>query len=63
MDKSVWKEAVGENAYEKTMGSCNRGEGGIYAKERESLPSVQRRERGGQRIYKGAVEEGLYLAI
>ena len=63
MDKGVQKEVVRKDAHKKIMGSCNRGEGEVYAKERESLPFVQRRERGGQRICKGTVEEELYLAI
>ena len=44
MDKGVWKEAVGENAYEKIMRSCNRGEGRVYAKKREGVPFVERRK-------------------
>jgi len=45
------------------VGPRDRRKGGVYAKKREGIPSVKRRKRGSQRICKGAVEEGLYLAI
>jgi len=63
MDKGVWEEAVRKDAYEKTVRSCDKGKRGVYTKKRESVPFVKRRERGGQRIHEGIVEEGLYQAI
>ena len=63
VDKGVWKEAVRENAHEKIVGSCDRCEGGVYAKERESVPFIERRERGSERVYKGTAEKGLHSAI
>ena len=63
MNKDVQEKVVRKDAHKKIMGSCNRGKGGVYTKERESLPFVQRRERGGQRICEGTVEKGLYPAI
>ena len=63
MDKSVWKEAVGKDAYKEIVGSCNRCEGGVHATKRESIPFVKRREGGGERICEGTVEEGLHPAI
>jgi len=63
VDKGVWKEAVGEDAYKEIVGSCDRYEGGVYTTKRKSIPFVERRERGGKRVCKGTVEEGLYPAI
>jgi len=63
VDKGVWKEAVGENAHEETVGSCDRLERGIYAKKRKSVSFVERRKRGSIRVCEGAAEEGLYLAV
>ena len=63
MDKSVWKEAVRKNADKKIVRSCNRCKGGVYTTERESIPFVKRRERGGKRIHERAVEEGVYPAV
>ena len=45
------------------MGSCDRCEGEVYAEERESVPFIERRERGSERVYKGMTEKGLHLAI
>ena len=45
------------------VGSHNRCEGGVYFTERESIPFVKRRERGGKRVRKRAVKEGVHLAI
>jgi len=63
MDKGVQKEVVRKDVHKKIMGSCNRGEGRVYAKKRKSIPFVKRRERGGQRIHEGVIEEGVYPAI
>jgi len=45
VDKGVWEEAVGKNAYKKIVGSYNRNEEGIHVMKRESIPFVERRER------------------
>ena len=47
MNKGVWKEAVGENAYKEIVGSHNRYERGVHATKRESIPFVERREGRG----------------
>ena len=47
MDKSVWKEAVGKDAYKEIVGSCDRCEGGVHATKREGVSFVERRKRGG----------------
>ena len=63
MNKSIWEKAVGKNTYKEIVGSCDRHKEEVYAKKRESIPFVKRRKRGGQRICKEAVEEGLYPAV
>ena len=63
MDKSIWEEAVGKNANKKIVGSCDRCKGGVCTMKREDIPAVERRERRGKRICKGAVKEGVYPAI
>jgi len=63
MDKGAQEEAVRKDVHEKIMRSCDRGEGRVYAKKRESVPFVKRRKRGGQRIREGVIEEGVYPAI
>ena len=45
------------------MGSCNRVKGRICTKKRESLFLVQRRERGGDRVYLGADKKEVYYII
>jgi len=45
MDKGVQKKAVEKDAHEKSVGSCDRCEGGVPAMKRESIPFVKRRER------------------
>ena len=50
VDKGVWEEAIGEDAYKKIVGSRDRCEGGIHAKERKDVPTVKREERISKRI-------------
>ena len=45
------------------MGLCNRNKGRICAEEKEGVPIVKRRKGGSKRVYLGAAEEGIYLAI
>jgi len=45
------------------MGSCDRDEGRICAKKKESVPVVKGRKRRGERVHKGIVEEGLYPTV
>jgi len=63
VNKGIWEEAVGKDAHKKIVGSCDRCKRGVYTKKRESVPFVKRRERGGQKICKRTVEEGLYQAV
>jgi len=63
VDKGVWEEAIGEDAYKKIVGSRDRCEGGIHAEERKGIPTVKRRERRSKRICEGTTEEGLHSAV
>ena len=63
MDKSVWEEAVREDANKKVMGPCDRCKGRVYTKEEKGVPIVKRGEEEGERVCEGAVEEGIYPTI
>ena len=63
MDKSLWKETIGENSNKEGMGPCNRGEKRICAKKREGVPIVKRGKRGGEGVYKGTAEEGIHTTL
>jgi len=57
------KERFRENANKKGIGSYDKSQGRIYAKERQDLPIVKNRERGSTGVCKGPVKEGIYKAI
>ena len=63
VDKSVWKETIGEDAYKKVVGSCDRGNRGVCTKEGEGISFVKRRKGGGEGICKGTAKEWIHLAI
>jgi len=63
VNKGVWEEAIGEDAYKKVVGSCNRCERGVCAKEGKGVSVVKGRERRGERICEGTVAEGLHSAV
>ena len=63
MDKGIWEEAVRKNAHKKVVGSCNRCEGRICAKEGEGVSVVKGGERRGERVCEGIAEEGLHSAV
>ena len=63
MDKGFQKEAVGKDAHEKIVGSCDRCEGEVHAKKRESVPFVKRKKRGGEGVCKRAIEERIHPAV
>ena len=63
MDKSIWEEAIREDADKKGMGLCNRCKGKVCTKEGEGISTVKRGKVRGKRICKRAVEKGIYLAI
>ena len=45
------------------MGSCDRSQGRICAKERQDLPIVENRKRGSTGVCERPVEEEIYKAI
>ena len=45
------------------MRSCHRSQRRICAKERQDLPIVKSRERGGTGVCEKSVDEGIYKAI
>ena len=47
----------------RSVGLCNRYEGGVYIKKGKGLPIIERRKREGKRIYLAVVEGGIYLAV
>jgi len=63
MDKGVWEETVRKDADEKSVGPCDRSEGGIHTMKRKGIPAVERRERGGERICERTVAKGIYPAV
>ena len=63
VDKSIQKEAIGEDADEEDMRSCNRCEGGVCTEKREGISIVEREKRRSKRICKGAVEKRIYLKV
>ena len=63
VDKSVWQETIGENAYAKNLGPCHQHEGRICANKEEGIPAVKERKRGGAEVYTGATEERIHLIL
>ena len=63
MNKSVWEEAVGEDANKEGMESHNRDEGRICVKEEESIPIVKRRKERGEGVCSRAVEKEIHPAV
>ena len=63
MEKSIWKERVGEDASTENLGSCHRIKGRVYTKEREGILIIERRKRGGTDICGRPVEERIYPTL
>ena len=59
----VFCKKASVNANKEDIGLYDRFEGEICTKERESVPLVQRRERGNKRVYLGVDKEGIYKTI
>jgi len=57
------EEAIGEDANEKGMGSCNRSKEMVCTMKEESLSIVEGGKGGGERIHQRAVTERIYLTI
>jgi len=50
MDKSVWEEAIREDANKEGVRLCNRCEGRVCAKEEESVPVVKGEKGRDKRV-------------
>ena len=57
------KEAIREDAYKKGVGSCDRCERRVYAKEGKGVSIVKGRKGRGERICEGIVVEELHSAV
>jgi len=63
VDQSLWQEAIGTDAYKKSVRLCDRNERGVRAKKREDIPIVEERKREGQEVCKRTTEEEIHLAV
>ena len=63
MEENIWKERVGKDINAKGLGSCNRNKRRVYAKKREGILIVKRRERGSTSIHGGSAEKRVYLSF
>jgi len=63
VDKSIWEEAIGEDANKEGVGPYNRYEGEVCTEERKGVSVVKRGKGESKRVHKGAVEKRIYLAI
>jgi len=63
VEKSIWKERVGEDASTKNLGSCHRIKERVYTKEKEGILIIKRRKRGSTDICERPVEERIYLTL
>jgi len=63
VDKSVWEEAVREDADEEVMRPCGRCEGRVHTEKGKGVPIVKRGERRSERIRERTVKERVYLAV
>jgi len=46
VDKSVWKKAIGEDAYKEVVGSCDRCERGVCAKKGKGVSCYDLKLKG-----------------
>ena len=63
MDKDVWKKAIGEDAHQKVVRSCDRYEGGICTEEGKGVSIVKGGERESKGVCEGTVEEEIHSAV
>ena len=52
VEKSIWKERVGEDAGVKNLGPHHRTKGGVYAKKGEGILTIKRRKRRYRHLWK-----------
>jgi len=63
IEKSIWKERIGEDASAKGLGSCNRVKRGVCTEKGESVFIVKRRERGDTGICRGSTKKRVYPTL
>ena len=63
MDKSVWKETIGENANKKDVGPHDRCEGRVHTEKGEGISIVEGRKRRGKKICEKAAKKGIYSTV
>ena len=63
MEKSIWKEKVGEDAGVKNLGLCHRTKEGVYTKKGEGILTIKRRKRGGTDICGRPAEKRVHLTL
>jgi len=51
VDPGIWEEAVRKNTHKKAIESCNRNKRRVCTKERESVPIIKGKERGGMQVH------------
>ena len=51
MDKSIWEEAIGEDANEESVGSYDRCKEVVCSEEGKGVSAVKRRKGGGEEVY------------
>jgi len=63
MDKSVWEEAIREDADKEGMGPHDRCEGRICTEEGKGVSAVKRGKGRGKRICKRIVKKRIHSAV
>ena len=63
VEKSIWKERVGEDASMENLGSYHRIKKGVYTKERKGILIIERRKRGGIDICGRPAEKRIYPTL
>ena len=63
VEKSLWEKGIRKDASTKGLGSCNRVEGEVYAKKRESILIVEGGKRGGIGICRESAKKRVYLTF
>jgi len=63
VEKSIWKERVGEDAGVENLGPRHRTKGGVYTKKREGILIIKRKKRGGIDICGRPAEERVHPTL
>ena len=63
MDKGIWEETVRKDADKKSVGLCDRSEGGVCTMKRKGIPAVERRERRSKRVCERTVVKRIHPTV